>query len=115
MQSVPAKTVILTVVPQGLLLAEALSAVGVDVRRVTVAVRNPDVGQQQRRLLHTISSAPMRDILRDCMQPSDNLYAECLLRMLAPNPPSGLSSGASISAAQAQLSQAIAAVRCAAD
>lgn len=65
-----------SVVAQGLLLAEALAHVGVKVGRVTVAVGTGNTADhQQRRLLHTISSAPMRDILRDTMQPSDNLYA----------------------------------------
>lgn len=64
---------------QGLLLAEALAATGLEIGRVAVAVGIGNTGntadQQQQRLLHTISSAPMRDILRDTMQPSDNLYA----------------------------------------
>jgi D-alanyl-D-alanine carboxypeptidase/D-alanyl-D-alanine-endopeptidase (penicillin-binding protein 4) len=40
------------------------------------------------KCLHVIRSAPLGTIMRDCMQPSDNLYAECLLRLLSPPPTS---------------------------
>ena len=84
----------------GLLLAESLGAVGVGVGSVRVSTSALGAEPETAQLLHSIQSAPMQDILRDTMQPSDNLYAECLLRLLAPHPASAVSSGASISAAQ---------------
>eukprot|EP01045_Picozoa_sp_COSAG04_P004332 COSAG04_NODE_187_length_21001_cov_8.855277_1_plen_481_part_00 len=64
----------------GLLLAEALRSAGVETSPDVTVVERP--AEPEGELLHTITSPPLGAILRDCMRPSDNLYAECLLRLL---------------------------------
>ena len=64
----------------GLLLAEALRSAGVETAPDVTVVERP--AEPEGELLHTITSPPLGEILRDCMRPSDNLYAECLLRLL---------------------------------
>jgi hypothetical protein len=59
----------------GLLLAEALAAAGVETGGVRVIMGAAVSAGAGAELLHSVASAPLREVLRDCMQPSDNLSA----------------------------------------
>lgn len=95
----------------GLLLAEALETAGApcEIGRISVtADSRPKQSVDGAVHLHVLHSLPLGEILRDCMQPSDNLYAECLLRMLEPAATDGERGG--MASAQAALKQAVTAV-----
>ena len=64
------------------LVVAALTAAGISVGRVSVQLETASAGQRGK-CLHVIYSAPTRDIMHECMLMSNNLHAQCLLRLLS--------------------------------
>ena len=75
----------------GQLLAKALRAAAagsITVGSVTViSDRQVAAWRGGATLIHVVASAPLSEILRDTMQPSDNFYAEMLFRLLGATAP----------------------------
>ena len=65
------------------LLAEAVQAEGIETGQIDIVALPTSPPSASALLLHVVESPPLREILRDCMQPSDNFLAEVLLQLLA--------------------------------